>query len=200
MVVDAIKRTRGLPVDLSAALDASGVIGAWSWSPRSDRCILDAGAAEVLAGDPGLVGRPLPLEIARSCIHPEDRPAVVRHFQAVCERGGLFVAEYRTLSPAGQVRRILDRGRVPAAGSSRRTGHGLILDVTDNRREDEPEIPAQVEPLDALSVAIDRAIECRDALGGVADSELQLLIDMLLLRLGQSIAKGATGTGARRAH
>ncbi|MCJ2094825.1 PAS domain-containing protein [Methylobacterium sp. J-072] len=200
MVVDAIKRTRGLPVDLPAALDASGVIGAWSWSPRSDRCILDAGAAEVLAGDPGLAGRPIPLEIARSCIHPEDRPAVVRHFQAVCERGGLFVAEYRTLSPSGQVRWILDRGRVPASASSRRTGHGLIIDVTDDRREDEADAPARVEPLDALSVAIDRALECRDALDGVADSELQLLVDMLLLRLGQSIAKTPAGNGGRRGH
>ncbi|MCJ2057902.1 PAS domain-containing protein [Methylobacterium sp. J-048] len=200
MVVDAIKRTRGLPVDLSAALDASGVIGAWSWSPRTDQCTLDAGAAEVLAGDPGLAGRPIPLEIARSCIHPEDRPALVRHFQAVCERGGLFVAQYRTLSPSGQVRWILDRGRVPARASTRRIGHGLIIDVTDNRLDDAPSILPPVEPLDALSVAIDRALECRDALEGVADSELQLLIDMLLLRLGQSIAKAPAGTGARRGH
>lgn len=200
MVVDAIKRTRGLPVDLSAALDASGVIGAWSWSPRSERCILDAGAAEVLAGDPGLAGRPIPLEIARSCIHPEDRPTLVRHFQAVCERGGPFVAEYRTLSPSGQVRWILDRGRVPASASSRRTGHGLIIDVTDSRRDAAQDVAARIEPLDALSVAIDRAIECRDALEGVADSELQLLIDMLLLRLGQSIAKAPAGNGGRRGH
>lgn len=200
MVVDAIKRPRGLPVDLSAALDASGVIGAWSWSPRSDRCTLDAGAAEVLAGDPGLAGRPIPLEIAKACVHPEDRPAVVRHFQAVRERGGLFVAEYRTLSPTGQVRWILDRGRLPAGASSRRTGHGIIIDVTDSRLEDEQAAPLPVEPLDALSVAIDRALECRDALEGVADTELQLLIDMLLLRLGQSIAKTPAAAAGRRGH
>ena len=199
MVVDAIKRTRGLAVDLSAALDASGVIGAWSWSPRSERCILDAGAADVLAGDPGLAGRPIPLTIAKACVHPEDRPAMVRHFQGVCERGGLFVAEYRTLSPTGQVRWILERGHLPAGASSRRVGHGIIIDVTDNRPDDQ-DVPTAVEPLDALSLAIDRAIECRDALEGVADSELQLLIDMLLLRLGQSIAKAPAGAGGRRGH
>ena len=114
MIADAIQGPRPRPVDLSAALDASGIIGTWSWSPRAERCVLDAGAAEVLAGDPGLAGRPLPLSVAKACVHPEDRPAVVRQFKALRERGGLFVAEYRTLSPSGQVRRILDRGRPPA--------------------------------------------------------------------------------------
>lgn len=89
---------------------------------------------------------------------------------------------------------------MPASASSRRTGHGLIIDVTDSRRDADQDVAARIEPLDALSVAIDRAIECRDALEGVADSELQLLIDMLLLRLGQSIAKAPAGAGGRRGH
>ena len=116
MQLDAIKRPRSLPVDLTAALDASGVVGAWSWSARSDRCTLDAGAAEVLAGDPSLAGRPVPLETAKACVHPDDRPALFRHFRSLRERGGLFVAEYRTISPSGRVRRILDRGRVAGGG------------------------------------------------------------------------------------
>ncbi|MEH3062812.1 MAG: PAS domain-containing protein [Methylobacterium radiotolerans] len=192
MMADAIQGPRPRPVDLSAALDASGIIGAWSWSPRAERCVLDAGAAEVLAGDAGLAGRPLPLSVAKACVHPEDRPAVVRQFKALRERGGLFVAEYRTLSPSRQVRRILDRGRIPPGASSRRLGHGVIIDVTD-----EPSATrAMPEPADALTQAVDRALECRDALEGVADSELQLLIDMLLLHLGRRIAKAST-TGAR---
>ena len=70
-----------------------------------------------------------------------------------------------------------------------------IIDVTD-----EPSATrAMAEPADALTQAVDRALECRDALEGVADSELQLLIDMLLLHLGRRIAKAAT-TGARRGH
>lgn len=198
MVVHAIKRTGALPVDLAAALDASGVVGALSWSPRADRCILDAGAAEVLAGDAGLAGRPIPLEIAKACIHPEDRPAVIRQFDAVRARGGLFVASYRTLSPAGQVRRILERGRIPAGPSSRRSGHGLLIDITEEPSGVDGAIGANHEPADALALAVDRALECRDALDGVADSEMQLLIDMLLLRLGRSIASG--GPGGRRGH
>ncbi|RUP21025.1 PAS domain-containing protein [Methylobacterium sp.] len=197
MIADAIQGPRPRPVDLSAALDASGIIGTWSWSPRAERCVLDAGAAEVLAGDPGLAGRPLPLSVAKACVHPEDRPAVVRQFKAVRERGGLFVAEYRTLSPSGQVRRILDRGRIPTGASSRRLGHGVIIDVTDEPSAAHAAAHAAAEPADSLARAVDRALECRDALEGVADSELQLLIDMLLLHLGRRIAK-ASATGVRR--
>ncbi|MGT2484999.1 PAS domain-containing protein [Methylobacterium oryzae CBMB20] len=149
---------------------------------------LDAGAADLLAGDPGLAGRPLPLAVAKACVHPEDRPAVVRQFKAVRERGGLFTAEYRTLSPTGQIRRILERGRIPPGASSRRLGHGVIIDVTD----EPPTTRSTVEPADALTQAVDRALECRDALEGVADSELRLLIDMLLLHLGRRIAKAST--------
>ena len=116
---------------------------------------------------------------------------MVRQFKAVRARGGLFVAEYRTLSPSGQVRRILDRGRIPAGASSRRLGHGIIIDVTDA-----PPADVAAEPADALTQAVDRALECRDALEGVADTELQLLVDMLLLHLGRHIAKAST-TGAR---
>lgn len=198
MVVDAIKRPRRPVVDLSAALNASGVVGAWSWSARSDQCTLDAGAAEVLAGNPGLAGRPVPLETAKACVHPEDRPALFRHFRALRERGGLFVAEYRTLSPDGQVRRILDRGRVAVGPARQREGHGIIIDVTDGPRPGLADLRRPVAPGDALLAAIDHAIDCRDALAGSEDSELQLLIDMLLLQLGQKAARISGGGSPRR--
>ena len=198
MQLEAIKRPRSLPVDLSAALDASGVIGAWSWSSRSDRCTLDAGAAAVLAGNSGLAGRPVPLETAKACVHPDDRPALFRHFRALRERGGLFVAEYRTISPSGRVRRILDRGRVAGGASTRRYGHGIIIDVTEGMPGAGARIGRTVDPADALAAAVDHAIDCRDALASVNDSELRLLVDMLLLSLGQKIAR--TSVGARRGH
>ena len=200
MHLDAIKRPRSLPVDLSAALDASGVVGAWSWSARSDRCTLDAGAAEVLAGDSGLAGRPVPLETAKACVHPDDQPALFRRFRALRERGGLFVAEYRTISRSGRVRRILDRGRVAGGASSRRHGHGIIIDVTEGTPGAEAELGRLIDPVDALAAAADHAIDCRDALDAVDDSELQLLVDMLLLSLGQRIARTSLGVGARQRH
>ncbi len=199
MQLDAIKKPRGLPVDLSAALDASGVVGAWSWSARSDCCTLDAGAATVLAGDCSLAGRPVPLETAKACVHPDDRPALFRRFRALRERGGLFVAEYRTVSPSGRVRHILDRGRVAGGASPRRHGHGIIIDVTEGMPGADPG-GRLIDPADALAAAVDHAIDCRDALDGVSDPELQLLVDMLLLSLGQAIGRTSAGRGSRRGH
>lgn len=208
MHVDAIKRPRNQQVDLTAALDASGVVGAWSWSSSPDRCILDAGAAAVLAGDPGLAGRPVPLETAKARVHPDDRPALFRHFRALSEHGGLLVAEYRTLSPTGEIRRILDRGRV-SRGGRRREGHGIIIDITEAAPRDAAPsralARALLDPGEALAAAVDHALECRDALERIEDSELRLLIDMLLLRLGQKAARlsagGLTpGFGVRRDH
>ena len=200
MQLDAIKRPRSLPVDLSAALDASGVVGAWSWSARSDCCTLDAGAATVLAGDSGLAGRPVPLETAKACVHPDDRPALIRRFRALRERGGLFVAEYRTISPSGRMRRILDRGRVAGGASTRRHGYGIIIDVTEGMPGADAELGRRVDPADALAAAVDHAIDCRDALESVNDPELQLLVDMLLLSLGRKIARTSMGQASRRGH
>lgn len=200
MQLDAIKRPRSLPVDLGAALDASGVIGAWSWSARSDRCTLDAGAAEVLAGNSGLAGRPVPLETAKACVHPDDRPALFRRFRSLREGGGLFVAEYRTISPSGRERRILDRGRVGGGASTRRHGHGIIIDVTEGMPGAACETARLIDPADALAAAVDHAIDCREALDALDEPELQLLVDMLLLRLGQKIARSSMGMGSRRGH
>lgn len=200
MQLDAIKSPRSLPVDLSAALDASGVVGAWSWSACSDFCTLDAGAATVLAGDSSLAGRPVPLETAKACVHPDDRPALFSRFRALRERGGLFVAEYRTISPSGRVRRILDRGRVTGGVSTRRHGHGIIIDVTEGVSRPDCEIARVIDPADALTAAVDHAIDCRDALDSVNDPELRLLVDMLLLSLGRKIARTSMGMGSRRGH
>ena len=57
-----------------------------------------------------------------------------------------------------------------------------------------------IDPADALTVAVDHAIDCRDALDGVDDPELQLLVDMVLLHLGRSIAKTSVGASVRRRH
>ena len=86
--------------------------------------------------------------------------------------------------------------------ASRNAISSCSADFTFDTPTDEPSAAhaaahAAAEPADPLARAVDRALECRDALEGVADSELQLLIDMLLLHLGRRIAK-ASATGARR--
>lgn len=197
-----IDRMQPPSVDLSAALTASGVVGTWSWSARPDRCILDEGAAEVLAGDHAIAGLPLPLERAKARVHPDDRPELFRHFKRLRRSGGLFVAEYRTVSASGQVRRILDRGRlVRSEAGAVAHGHGIIIDVTE--RDPNPgavSVEARPDPVALLDTAASHAIACREAIDQIGDSELRLLVDVLLLSLGRRLAKLSGGSGRDRAH
>lgn len=185
------------PVDLSAALSASGVVGTWSWTAKPDRCILDAGAAEVLAGDHAIAGLPVSLEQAKARVHPEDRPQVFRNFKRLGRSGGLFVAEYRTVSTAGRVRRILDRGRlVRSEAGAVVTGHGIIIDVTEG--DVDPAAFAALDrhdPAAILDDAAGHALACREAIDKLDSSELRLLVDMLLLSLGQRMAALSPGIG-----
>ncbi|WP_336487384.1 PAS domain-containing protein [Methylobacterium nigriterrae] len=176
------------PLDrLRAALDASGVVGTWSWSRGPDRCILDQGAALILAGDGSLAGIPIPLEQARARVHPEDKDELLRQFRALGQAGGPLVAEYRAVSASGRVRTILDRGRISrdAAGGH---GHGIILDVTESPRGEAglPTFPDARRPLD---LAAAHAIACRGEIDRLGLSELRLIVDMLLLRLGQELTR-----------
>ncbi|KAB1077297.1 PAS domain-containing protein [Methylobacterium soli] len=189
MFVNAIDGAREPLDQLKAALDASGVVGTWTWSGSQDRCILDAGAACILAGDPGLAGTPIRLERAKACVHPDDRAALFHQFRALGRTGGLFVAEYRTLSPEGQVRTILDRGRIFRASDGAVThGHGIILDVTEKACQDP--VPAELQQ--PLELAASHAIACRGAIDRLDIAELRLIVDMLLLRLGQELCRSST--------
>ncbi len=198
MRLETIDRTVMRPVDLSAALSASGVVGTWAWSARPDRCILDAGAADVLAGDHAIAGLPVPFERAKARVHPDDLPKLSRHFKRLRRSGGLFVAEYRTVSAAGRVRRILDRGRlVRSEAGTVLHGHGIIIDVT----EGEPDRDAFAEigghdPSAILDTAAAYALACRVSIDRLDNSELRLLVDVLLLSLGQKIAALSHGPGS----
>ncbi|WP_375465405.1 PAS domain-containing protein [uncultured Methylobacterium sp.] len=202
MRADTIDRTYPASVDLSAALTASGVVGTWAWSARPDRCTLDAGAAEVLAGDHTIAGLPLPLEQAKARVHPDDRPELFRHFKRLRRCGGLFVAEYRTVSATGRVRRILDRGRLVRSETGVVAhGHGIIIDVTESDLDLESFAATVLpDPVALLEAAADHAIACREAIEQLDNSELRLIANVLLLSLGQHLAKVSTGSNAGRAH
>ncbi|MCJ2009025.1 PAS domain-containing protein [Methylobacterium sp. E-041] len=194
---ETIDRSRSRPVDLTAALSASGVVGTWAWSAQPDRCILDAGAADVLAGDHAIAGLPVPFERAKARVHPDDLPKLSRHFKRLRRSGGLFVAEYRTVSTAGRVRRILDRGRLVRNESGTVLhGHGIIIDVT----EGDLDLGAFAEierkdPSAILDTAAAHALACRETIDQLDNSELRLLVDVLLLSLGQQIAALSRGPG-----
>ena len=196
---EAIHRSSAWPVDLTAALSASGVVGTWSWSAQPDRCILDAGAADVLAGDHAIAGLPVPFERAKARVHPDDLPKLSRHFKRLRRSGGLFVAEYRTVSSAGRIRRILDRGRlVRSEAGTVLHGHGIIIDVTEGDVDlDAFGAGERPDPAAILDTAAVHALACRESIDHLDNSELRLLVDVLLLSLGQQIA-ALSGKPGRR--
>lgn len=197
MRTETIDRTRSRSVDLSAALSASGVVGTWPWSARPDRCILDAGAADVLAGDHAIAGFPVPFEQAEARVHPEDLPKLASHFKRLRSSGGLFVADYRTVSTTGRVRRILDRSRlVRSETGAVAKGHGIIIDVTESDRDLTAFAAAdRRDPVAILDAAAAHALACRETIDQLDNSELRLLVDILLLSLGRQIAASSRGRG-----
>ncbi|WP_430911742.1 PAS domain-containing protein [Methylobacterium sp. sgz302541] len=171
-------------------------MGTWFWSASTGRFTLDEGAAEVLAGDGALAGLTLTPEAARARVIPTDRIRHARRFGLITRLGGPFGAEYRTVSATGESRSIVERGRVFQDDRRKPThGMGIVIDTTEPALHEAAlaqAVLAQapvVSREDALDQAVSSAMSCRQAIDRVANSELRLLVDMLLLRLGQEVAR-----------
>ncbi|MER2265328.1 PAS domain-containing protein [Methylobacterium oxalidis] len=168
---------------LCRVLAASGVVGTWSWFENGDRCVLDAGAAGLLGGDPALTGRSLSPHRARARLHPDDRDRVLARFAEACRSGGPFVVPYRILLPDGGVRALLDRGRIfRGDGGAPGHGHGLLLDLGESAREE----AGAAGPLEQAAA---QAIACRRSIDRLGATALRPVIDRLLLRIAQEMVR-----------
>ncbi len=176
---------------LPPALEASGFVGIWTWDIEADLVVLDGLAAELLAGSADLAGCPLTLDAATKCLHPEDRDRIQADFLRQARRCGPILIEYRVLSPSGQVRWVLDRGRIDKDPDGSLQGRGVLIDITDTRE------PAPSETTDGVPLELMEAVEqCLRARGGIIASgsdSSRLLMDLLLLDLGRSIARKLEG-------
>lgn len=174
------------------ALQAAGFVGTWNTDVRAGRSVLDLGAASVLAGNPGLVGKPVPLDVALARIHPEDRDRVFGAIRGLRQTGGPIAREFRILTGTGETRWILDQGLLAFDETGRLHGCGAYIDVTNlygrsaTRWVDDP-VPT--EPLDA---AADHCIQLHTALERHGDAALRLLSRMLLLGIGRALAQRAS--------
>lgn len=153
--------------------------------------MLDEGAAAVLTGEAALAGKAVTPETARSRVLPLDRARHERRFRLIARLGGPFTAEYRAVSVAGEVRNILERGRL-FQDEHRKPTHalGIVIDAT------EPAIhratlaaAAAGAGAEIVDEAVSHAIACRELIDRLGNSEMRLLVDMLLMRLGQELAK-----------
>ncbi|AWN35222.1 PAS domain-containing protein [Methylobacterium radiodurans] len=167
------------------ALEAAGIIGTWQTDVEAGRSILDDGAAALMAGDAGLAGKPLPLDVALGRIHPDDRDWVFAHIRRARRSGGPFTAEFRVRGPGGSVRWVLNQGRLPAEGAGG-IGYGMYIDTTHRHRD--PAAGSE-EPRDWLEVAADHCIAAREAIDRSGKPFLRLLIDALLLEIGRHLVR-----------
>ena len=184
----------------AAALEAAGLVGTWVTDVGAGLSVIEGRAADLLAGDADLAGRAITLDFALRCIHPEDRDRIFGQIRRVRASGGPFSAEFRVINCGGNVRWILNRGRVERDRDGAMRGCGAYLDITDQRRNpvvvpfDAP--AAQIIPRglqDPLDQAAEQCLRAHEAVARSGHGSLRLFADMLLLEVGRALA----GRGCR---
>lgn len=171
------------------ALKAAGFIGTWDTDVPAGLSVLDLGAASLLAGNPGLVGKPVPLDIALGRIHPEDRNRVFDTIQDLRRAGGPVSIAFRILTGTGESRWILNQGLLAPDETGRLHGCGAYIDITDHHGRWEVPPRDSTAPTELLDAAADHCIQVHTALECHGDSTLRLLSEMLLLGIGRAIAQ-----------
>jgi hypothetical protein len=171
------------------ALRAAGVIGTWTTNISEALSVLDEGAAQVLAGDIKLAGRSIPLELALSRTHPNDRDWVFDRINRARRTGGYVTTEFRILTETGEARWVLVRGVVAPDTDGVMRSRGAYIDTTDNHSS--PFFPLNVDRIaqtDPLTEAADRCIDARNAVNRTGHPTLQLLSNMILFEIGRVLA------------
>ncbi|MCJ2066256.1 PAS domain-containing protein [Methylobacterium sp. J-088] len=174
------------------ALQAAGFIGTWNTDVPAGRSVLDLGAASVLAGNPGLVGKPVPLDVALGRIHPEDRDRVFDTIQRLRQAGGSVAIAFRILTGAGETRWILNQGHLAPDETGRLHGCGAYIDITEFHGGWASPRSGVLGPAETLDAAADHCIQAHTALERHGDASLHMLSRMLLLGVGRALAQRAS--------
>lgn len=174
--------------EISPALKAAGIIGTWNTDVPVALSILDEGAAQLLAGNVELAGRPVPLEVALGCMHPDDRDWVFERIRRVRRTGGSTSTEFRIVTETGEVRWILNRGYLAPDANGAMFGRGVYIDTTDSHRG--PFLPSEADQIadtDPLIEAVDRCVDAHKAVGRVGNRNLLRLSEMVLFEIGRAL-------------
>ncbi len=149
--------------------------------------MLDHGSATIVAGDPALEGQVIDLDTALVRLHPDDHGWVMPKIEQMGRTCGTILAQYRVRAPNGDVRWLLDRGRVTKQPDGTVHGWGIWLDVTDLHRD--AAVLEGHEPERLVEMAAGHCLSARELLQRSGSSMTRLLIDMLLLELGREAAE-----------
>ncbi|MFF9548743.1 PAS domain-containing protein [Methylobacterium fujisawaense] len=174
---------------------AESDVGTWTWHIADDVLECDAAAATVLGLPRPKGSRGTPFAAFLEHIHPEDRRRIGCIIADLRRKGGLYIAQYRTVPVPGEVRWVLVRGRyIRNAEGVVDEAHGIVIDVTACSREgflDESAFYAT----DAAAGGIDQVAEMALALYTAAENglsrpgfdRLKPLLDMLLHQIGRQL-------------
>jgi len=175
---------------ISPALLAAGFVGTWATDVPAALSVLDEGAARLLAGDAGLAGRRLPLEVALRRTHPEDREWLFERIHRVRLTGGPVSAEFRVLTEQNDVRWVLNRGSLVPDEAGVMRGCGMYIDTTDNHPSFFLPIDAtEMSQTDPLIIAVDRSLEAHAAIVRTGHKRLRGLSDVMLREIGRTLAR-----------
>lgn len=172
-----------------SALEAAGIVGTWDTDVPAGLSLLDEGAAALLAGNRDLAGRPIPLDIAFGRIHPDDRAWVFAAVRRVRHTGGPIAIEFRVVTATGDIRWILNRGYLTPDATGAMRGHGAYIDTTQTRRGSPFPASSGAPPeADPLHLAADHCMRAHAEIRRSGDTDLSVLVDMLLFRIGRLLA------------
>jgi PAS domain S-box-containing protein len=110
--------------------EESARFGVWQFDAQANLVHLSAGAAR-LSGFPA-VPQSIDGDELVACIHPDDRPAVMRVFEHAMARGGEYQVEYRTRYPDGSYWWRRQRNRVTKVDGVALAG-GAVIDIHEER-------------------------------------------------------------------
>jgi PAS domain-containing protein len=185
---------RGTFEQLRSALDASGVVGLWDWDIVRRTARYDRGAAELLALDPDLAGQDIFGEAAMCGIHSDDREWLRTELMRALNGGGLFLSEYRVVTPRDETRWILSRGRIYQDVHGRPVrAKGILIDITESREECRGYVALMGErgqhPLDRAASLLLEARKAIDDAGSLVQNQVRVVLDLALFEVGTQLAR-----------
>ena len=155
---------------LTYALQASG-LGHWRYDFVHDRFELSSGGMSILGARPEDEIRSF--SELKNYIHPDDRAAVEHALRGAFEDSDEYVIEHRIITPVGEVRWVVARGRVCRARPDRPMMAGIVIDVTEHKQMEAErerliaEVAAERARLRAIVEHLPAAVIVGDASGRV---------------------------------
>ncbi len=142
--IDKLKQTEtDLKENLAILAEAEriGHTGSWRRDLATSHTIWSDGTHRIfgIPEDHGIT-----FETFKSCIHPEDRDAVLEKLRELEKKGSTLSLEFRIIRPDGEIRHISARGEAtPGKEGNPVVIHGTVLDITERKYLEDDLMKAQ---------------------------------------------------------